>query len=266
MSTHGPISKATKQPDAGGDRNSRTVSGAASVEIVGFPQALYVRTFGDPDTLFVPLLDATREAFKIGERLQGQGEDKSSTVSLCAMHLASSLLRDSQFSIGARGLSPENTYTVDFAAGTLHMTTRLYSVVNRRTSFFRIELAGNIEGGLFVVRDPTQGTVITQVDEEKLRQSNYFANTLPNECVRSQLDRERFGQLQNAPMPEASGDLRMLVNVLGKDIPVVLRKQIKEACCDIIDGRQQEWVGSLSPEMNAHLIALTEYVRELFAK
>jgi hypothetical protein len=31
--------------------------GAAGIEIVDFPQILYTRTFGNPDTLFVPLLE-----------------------------------------------------------------------------------------------------------------------------------------------------------------------------------------------------------------
>jgi hypothetical protein len=39
-----------------------TGGGSAGIEIVGFPQKLYTRTFGDPDTLFVPLLEAAREA------------------------------------------------------------------------------------------------------------------------------------------------------------------------------------------------------------
>jgi hypothetical protein len=248
------------------NRNSRSASGAASVEITGFPQALFVRTFGDPDTLFIPLLEATRDAFGLMGRLQGQGESQANAVSLCAMHLASSLLRDSQFSLGARGLSPENSYMVDFTNGTLHVNTRLYSVVNRRTSLFKVELAGNISGGPFVVRDPVHGAVIMQVEEEKLKQSNFFSSILPNECVRVQIDQERFGQVQNAEMAGAVGDLRLMIEVSGKKVPVIFRKKADANGWDILDGRQQEWVGSFSPEMTEHLDAVKRYVQELFNK
>lgn len=254
------------QPAAVADRNTHAAGGAATVEIEGFPQTLYARMLGDPDTLLIPLLEATREAYGLVERLSAQGEERSSAVSLCAMHLASSLLRDSQFSLGAKGMSPDNSYSVNFEAGTLHAVTRLYSVVNRRTSFFKVELAGNIAGGPFVVRDPVQGTVIMQVEEEKLRQPNFFASTLPNECVRAQLDQERFGRIQDSPFPESNGDVRMMVDFAGKGVPVLLRRKEKESGWDIIDGRQLEWVGSLSPEMETHLTAVTNFIRELFDK
>jgi hypothetical protein len=43
-------------------RSDNAAGGSAGIEIVGFPQMLYTRTFGDPDTLFVPLLEAARDA------------------------------------------------------------------------------------------------------------------------------------------------------------------------------------------------------------
>jgi hypothetical protein len=59
---------------------------------VGFPQKLYTRTFGDPDKLFVPLLEAARDANKMLERLIGLGEERGNAVTLSGMQLASSLL------------------------------------------------------------------------------------------------------------------------------------------------------------------------------
>jgi hypothetical protein len=66
--------------------------GAAGIEIVGFPQTLYTRTFGDPDMLFVPLLGDAREAYAMCERLAGHGENRATAVKLSGMQLASSLL------------------------------------------------------------------------------------------------------------------------------------------------------------------------------
>jgi hypothetical protein len=45
-------SSASKTPAARSDQNAS--GGSAGIEIVGFPQKLYTRTFGDSDTLFVP--------------------------------------------------------------------------------------------------------------------------------------------------------------------------------------------------------------------
>jgi hypothetical protein len=45
----------------------KATGGSAGIEIVGFPQKLY-KTFGDTDTLFVPLLTAARDANKMMAR------------------------------------------------------------------------------------------------------------------------------------------------------------------------------------------------------
>ena len=136
-----------------------TSGGSAGIEIVGFPQKLYTRTFGDPDTLFAPLLEAARDANKMLARLVGLGEARGNAVTPSGMQLAPSLLRDNSFSLVSIGLSHENTYTVDLNSGTLHMQTRLYAVMSGHTSFFRVEIAGKISGETFVVRNPIHGTV-----------------------------------------------------------------------------------------------------------
>ena len=68
---------ARNPPPAGGPRTEKSAAGgAAGVEIAGFPQILFTRTFGDPDMLFVPLLDAARESFNTIERLCERGEKR----------------------------------------------------------------------------------------------------------------------------------------------------------------------------------------------
>ena len=260
-----------RDPSNGAGRGAVAVSaersspgGAAGVEIAGFPQILYTRSMGDPDTLFVPLLDGAREAFQKIDRLTANGEDRDAAVTLSTMHLASSLLRDSSFSLIAKGRAQENTYVVDLNAGTLHVNTRLFAVVSRRTSFFKVEIAGKIAEGPYVVRNPMQGTVIMQVGEDRMRQANFFASTLAQECLRAQMEQERFGRFDESQNAQALGELRFLVTVAGAKIPVILRQKEESAAWDIVDGRRQEWVGALSPEMEAPLGKLVNFIQELF--
>jgi hypothetical protein len=265
MSTRNLTFAPNKSPRDGTSREKSSPGGAGCIEIIGFPQILYMRSFGDPDTLFVLLLDSMREACGMVERLSSRGEGRANAVMLSGMGLATSLLQDSSFSLGARGLSHEHAYIVDLSAGTLHMTTQLYSVANRRTSFFKVEIAGNISGGPFVVRNPVQGTVIMQVEEEKLRQPNFFATSLAQECVRAQMDQNRFEHIDETLGPEANGGVRLVVAVAGNNVPVVLRKK-GVGGWDIIDGRRQECVGTLSPDMENHLNCVIGFIQKLLEK
>jgi hypothetical protein len=253
---------------AGGPRRTEKSAGggAAGVEIAGFPQILFTRTFGDPDMLFIPLLDAAREAFNTIERLCGHGEKRDNAVLLSGMQLASSLLRDSSFSLVARGLSHDNSYMVDLENGTLLAQTRLFAVVSRRTSFFKVEIVGKLNEGLFVVRNPMQNMVIMQVEEERLRQPNFFSTTLAQECLRSQMEHERFGRIEESIGPQANQELRMIASVAGNMLPVILRQKEVNGAWDIVDGRRQEWVGTLAPELEGPLGAVIQAVKELFEK
>ena len=91
MAKQGSPASGAKTPTGRSDQ--KAAGGSAGIEIVGFPQMLYTRTFGDPDTLFVPLLDAARDANKMLVRLTGLGEERGNAVTLSGMQLASSLLR-----------------------------------------------------------------------------------------------------------------------------------------------------------------------------
>jgi hypothetical protein len=253
--------------DGGPRRAEKSAGGgAAGVEIAGFPQILFTRTFGDPDMLFIPLLDAARESFNTIERLCGHGEKRENAILLSGMQLASSLLRDSSFSLVARGLSHDNSYTVDLEHGTLLAQTRLFAVVSRRTSFFKVEIVGKLNEGLFVVRNPIQNMVIMQVEEGRLRQPNFFSTMLAQECLRSQMEHERFGRIEESINPQANQEVRLIVSVAGNMMPVILRQKEAGGSWDIVDGRRQEWVGTLAPEQEGPLGAVIEAVKELFEK
>ncbi|GAC1639470.1 MAG: hypothetical protein NVS9B14_20680 [Candidatus Acidiferrum sp.] len=256
---------ATRSGQFTGARGSENRAGrAAGVEIVGFPQILFTRTFGDPDMLFVPLLDAAREAFGTIDRLCEHGEKRDAAVMLSGMQLASSLLRDSSFSLVARGLAHDNNYTVDLDNGTLLAQTRLFAVVSRRTSFFKVEIVGKLSGELFVVRNPVQNAVIMQVEEERLRQPNFFSTTLAQECLRAQIEQERFGRVEESGTVQGHQEIRLMVEIAGNKVPVTLRQKEAGGSWEIFDGQRQERVGTLAPDVEMPLESVLRSVRDLF--
>lgn len=247
-------------------RTDNAAGGSAGIEIVGFPQMLYTRTFGDPDTLFVPLLEAARDANKMLTRLTGLGEERANAVTLSGMQLASSLLRDNSFSLVAIGLAHENAYTVDLNVETLHMRTRLYAVVSGRTFFFKVEIAGKISGGAFVVRNPVHGTVIMQVEEERFRQPQFFSSTLAQECLRAQVEQERFGIIEESAGAETYNEMRLMVMMEGSKVPIALRQKEQDGGWEIVDGKRNEVVGKLTPESEENLKKVISSVQDLFVK
>src|ERR1700688_428343 len=192
-------------------RADNAAGGSAGIEIVGFPQMLYTRTFGDPDT-------------------------------------------------------HENAYTVDLNVETLHMRTRLYAVVSGRTSFFKVEIAGKISGGTFVVRNPIHGTVIMQVEEERFRQASFFSTTLAQECLRAQVEQERFGIMDELSGADIYNEMRLMVMMEGSKVPIALRQKEEGGGWDIIDGKRNEVLGKVAPEIEENLKKVIHFAQDLFMK
>jgi hypothetical protein len=209
-------------------------------------------------------MDAAREAFQTVERLCERGEKRENAVMLSGMQLASALLRDSSFSLVARGLAHDNNYTVDLDQGTVLVQTRLFAVISRRTSFFKVEIAGKLNGGLFVVRNAVQNAVIMQVEEQQLRQPNFFSTSLAQECLRTQMEQERFGRIEETVSAQANQEIRIIVVSGGSKVPILLRQKGEGGSWDIVDGRKQELVGTLTPECEGLLNRVIEAVKEIF--
>lgn len=256
--THATLSRPAAQ--AGG----ATAGAVACLEVSGFPQILYTRSFGDPDMLFVPLLDASRESCRMAERLRSQGEDPKMAVTLSTMQLVSTLLQDASFTVVARGTSHENLYRVDFDEGTVRLSTRLYAVISHRTSFFRVEIAGKIMDGQFVVRSPGDDRILMQLKEEELRTPNFFSSVLAPGCLRAQMERERFGLMQESEGRAAQGEVRMTLAVRGNKIPVILKYNGALGRWDVVHGTRQECVGSLSTELEESLERVIRFLDGLF--
>jgi hypothetical protein len=260
-----PVRTAGKQPAAPERPEKSVVAAAGGVDIGGFPQILLTRTLGDPDTLFIPLLDAARESHKMIGRLTSRGENRANAVVLCGMHLAQYLLQDSSFSLVARGASLENAYFVDFESDALRVNTRLYATVSHRTSYFKVEIEGKISGGPVVVRGLMNNAVLMQVEEERVRQPNFLSTTLPQECLRAQMERERFGRVEEEG-PQASNEIRLMTAINGISVPVVLRQKKGGEQWDIIDGRVQEWAGTLPLEIEQSLGQVILFIHQLLNK
>jgi len=180
------------------------------------------------------------------------------------MQLASSLLRDSSFSLVARGLAHDNGYTVDLEQGTLLAQTRLFAVVSRRTSFFKVEITGNLNENLFSVRNPVQNMVIMQVEEERLRQPNFFSATLAQECLRTQMEQERLSRIEESIGAQSSQEIHLILTVAGARVPVILRQSEEGRSWDIVDGRGQERIATLAPEFEGPLGSVIQSIKERF--
>ena len=58
----------------------------------------------------------------------------------------------------------------------------------------------------------------------------------------------------------------MIVPVGGNKIPIILRQKEEKGSWDIVDGRRQEWVGTLATEMDEPLAGVIRSVKELFER
>jgi len=106
--------------------------------------------------------------------------------------------------------------------------------------------------------------VIMQFEVERLKQPAFFSSWLAQECLRAQVDQERFKRMDETIGADAAGEVRLVVTIAGSKIPIALRQKEADGGWDIIDGRLQEWIGVLSPEMEKHLGTVTNFVKELF--
>ncbi len=153
-------------------------SAPGRVDIVGFPQVLLTRAYGDPDLLFVPLLEMARAAVTFRDRLTTHGEDRAHAITMSGIRMATTLMRDSRFSLAARSLNEENHYIVDLDCDTFSLSTRLYAEASRRTSMFQVQIAGKIQAGPYVVRGVSDQSIVLQLDEQLLRPPKLFATSL----------------------------------------------------------------------------------------
>lgn len=233
--------------------NQDVPSGPGGVEIAGFPQILHTRAFGHPDMLFVPLLEGAREAVNLCERLTSGGETPEHAATMSGIQLVSGLLKDSSFSLSARGMQEEHYYAVDLAAGTIRLQTRLYAEVSRRTSMFSVEVAGRIKEGLYVVRSAGDASVMLQFDEEQVRQPKFFSTILAEQCLRMKVQRDQTKHLVAPGGAEDTQEVHLIIKNANQKIPIILKQKEGSEEWEVLDGQLRARLGMLSPDTENHL-------------
>jgi hypothetical protein len=248
----------------GSELDQGSVGGAATVEVVGFPQMLFTRS-GDLESFFIPLLDTARRSYAMLERVVANGESKANAASLAAMDLASSLLRNPGFSMMARGHGSEHTYSVDLAEDRIEVTTRLYAAVSRRASMFKVNMTGKVSGGPFTIRQEGQTSSVVLADEQHLRTPEFLSRTLPEQCLRAQIENQRHSQVEESLGLKDGAEVRFMLASDGQTIPAIVRQAVGGSWL-VLDGRTQDFVTGLPAEAENHLKRLMICLEELFAK
>jgi hypothetical protein len=240
-------------------------SGPGDVEIVGFPQILHTRAFGHPDMLFVPLLEGARDAANLCERLTAGGESSEHAATMSGIQLVSGLLKDSSFSLSARGLKEEHYYCVDLVAGTLSVHTRLYAEVSRRTSMIKVEIAGHFREGIYVVRSVGDSSVTLQFDEEQLKRPMFFSTALAEQCLRMQMQRDQTKRIGTPPGEEEIPEVQLTVSLANGKIPLILKQKNVNGEWEILEAQMRGRLGALSPDAENHLRLLFASLSKILA-
>jgi hypothetical protein len=244
---------------------TRTQAVTGGVDITGFPQLLLTREFGDPDTLLVPLLKSAREALDACKNLIASGQNESQANMMGAIHLATALMKDSNFTLGSKHSQTQNDYLIDLDAKTIQLRTWLFATINKRTSAFRVRISGNLETGVFTVRG-TDDAVMAEFDEARMTQSGFFANGLSEECLRLQMSKDYFKRFGDMPTSRAEVGVRVnLPNGTGW-MPVLLKKKEQTETWEMIDEQTSENRGELAKEASAHLDQLLKLLTKTLQK
>lgn len=240
-------------------------SGPGSVEIAGFPQILHTRSFGHPDMLFLPLLGVAREAADLCERLATSGESREHAATMGGIQLVSGLLKDSNFSLSARGMQDEHFYFVDLAAGTLSVQTRVYAEVSRRTSMFKVEFTGKIREGIYAMRIGGDSSATLQFDDEQVRQPMFFSNFLAQQCLHLQAQRDQTRRTATTGGEKDTAEVHLAVSLANKKIPIILKKNEAAEGWEVLDGQLRARLAMLSPDAENHLRLLFAALSSMLA-
>jgi hypothetical protein len=249
------ISSARKKP--------QSVTGG--VDISGFPQRLLTREFGDPDTLLLPLLRSAREAIEAGKSLMASGQGASQANMMASIHLATALLKDSNFSLSSKGSQTQNDYVVDLENKTILLKTWLFATINKRTSTFLVRISGSLETGLFTVRGSDEG-VMAEFDEQRMAESGFFANRLAEECLRLQMSKDHFKRFGDMPTLQGEVGLRVQLPAANGVVPVTLKKKPDSETWELVDEQTSRGLGTLPAEAAGQLEQLLKAMAALVKK
>ena len=251
---------------------SRSKTGASAqsggVDIAGFPQLLLTRQCGDPDALFIPLLEAAREALAIAKGFTSQGGSESSMTAskMAGMHIATSFLQDSRFTFAPKNSQTQSHYLLDLDAETIRVRTWLFATGGKRTSSFMVTIDGNFQTGPFTARTAGDDTVIAEFDEQRLRQPEFFSTILPEECLRFQMGADHFKRFGSLPVAHEPSGIRITLAGEGSSIPILLRKVGASNTYEVVDERTSARAAMLPHDATVQLGKLLETLAKIFDK
>jgi hypothetical protein len=242
-------------------------SAPGRVDIVGFPQVLLTRAYGDPDLLFVRLLEMAREAVTFRDRLTTHGEDRAHAITMSGIRMATTLMGDSSFSLAARSLNEANHYIVHLECDAFSLSTRLYAEASRRTSMFQVQIVGKMQAAPYVVRGGSDQSIVLQLDEQQLRQSKLFATSLGVEFLQLKMGTERRSNLDRGMDRRRENAEITLTTPLGeRRFGVDLRRKSAGNEWEVLDAQSNRPLGALTPEIEGNLQQLLAALTEMLQK
>jgi hypothetical protein len=223
-------------------------------DIVGFPQVLLTPAYGDPDLLFVPLLEMAREAVTFRDRLTTHGEDRAHAITMSGIRRATTLMGDSSFSLAARSLNEENHRIVDLDGDTFSLSTRFYAEASLSTSIFQVQIAGKIQAGPDAVRGDSDQSIVLQLDEQQLRQSKLFATSLGVEFLQLKMDAERRSNLDRGmDRMRENAEVTLTMPLGERGFGVAVRRKSAGNEWEVLDAQSNGPLGALTPEIEGNL-------------
>jgi hypothetical protein len=240
----------------GGSTAMQNVAVTGGVDITGFPQLLLTKESGDPDTLLPALLKGARAALEASKSLIASGHGSQQPGLMAALHLATALLKDSNFTVGSKGSQPhlQNYYRVDLEAETIRLRTWLFATNSKRTSTFLVNISGNVKTGKFTVeRGGDDGNVMAEFDEKRMEQPEFVSRVLAEECLRKQMSKEHFKQFGDLPTVQTETGVRVNLAVANGTRQIYLRKNGAAESWEVIDEQTSEKFGALPSEMVEHV-------------
>lgn len=211
------------------------------------------REFGDPDTLLLPLLNSAREALEAGKTMLASGQSASQAHMMASIHLATALLKDSNFSLSSKGSQTQNDYVVDLENKTIGLNTWLFATINKRTSSFLVKISGNVETGVFTVRGGNGEEVLAEFDQNRMSKSEAFWSELSEECMRLQMSKDHFKRFGDMPTLEGDAGLRVQLPVANGMVPLTLKKKPQKEGWELIDEQTSNNLGNLPAEAATQL-------------
>jgi hypothetical protein len=243
-------------------RNSLRSNTVGVVEIHNLRRSFYTAKGGAPDMLFPWLLANARAAYQVTLPPSPDAELAAAPPGhIAGIYMAGLMLCDEKFIPAAVPKTNDHHYVLDFLHGTIKMRTQLYTAVGHSAALFNVRIEGQIPGSTFVARNDVTGRVLTSISEDELRKPLFFAEELPFLCFQSHIDPDLTHRANE--FLDHSIELRLSLNIDGKNYVVQLIKEAGETKCRVVDSDTGNTLSSIQINSFKNLDALVEMLPTL---